>query len=165
MKHILGDKCPHIRGVLREGRGSTLYYNICTNSHLFTAASDTVLSNVQGKGASMTAELAQLCAYIVDAAKYFNQQREKSVDLHVHAFTFIFYFNIQRNDRGSFIFGIVRCSSLILYSHAKWYIAESHTDKSFNILATADMMVEIARRWISDVFLISSSTHSRHDVM
>ena len=70
----------------------------------------------------MTAELAQVCAYIVDAAKYLNQQREKSVDLHVHALAFTFYFNIQRNHRGSIIFRIVGCSSLILNSHAKRYI-------------------------------------------
>ncbi|CAI8008499.1 hypothetical protein GBAR_LOCUS5813 [Geodia barretti] len=75
----------------------------------------------------MTAELAQLCAYIVDAAKYLNQQREKEITGAVSSF------------------------------------ASSGVALSFSTHMRNDMMVEIARRWMSDVFLIS--THSRHDVV
>jgi hypothetical protein len=57
-----------------------------------------VSNQATGKGASMTAELAQLCAYIVDAAKYFNQQREKSVDLHV---SHLFSISISREMTGA----------------------------------------------------------------
>ncbi|CAI8008497.1 hypothetical protein GBAR_LOCUS5813 [Geodia barretti] len=70
----------------------------------------------------MTAELAQLCAYIVDAAKYLNQQREKEITGAVSSF------------------------------------ASSGVALSFSTHMRNDMMVEIARRWMSDVFLIS--THS-----
>jgi hypothetical protein len=89
----------------------------------------------------MTAELAQLCAYIVDAAKYFNQQREKSVDLHV---SHLFSISISREMTGAVSSSVSSGVALSFSTHMR----------------NADMMVEIARRWMSDVFLISSSTHS-----
>ena len=35
---------------------------------------------MQGRGANMTSELAQACAYITDAANYMTHQKEKSVN-------------------------------------------------------------------------------------